>query len=155
MELKTLHQHRPSNKPVAEVEKVVTPTSSIQVKAKISKRELETSKTTSSDPSLRRVSTRKKKKEPTLEPSMEEEEEGSSKDMEEVEMVNSNEESESEEEEEPELEIPLPEKTKIKIQTLERKKSTLAFKTLVSIKRPAKEKTLKKGENSQNKSKRK
>ena len=67
--------------------KVVALASPIQVKPKMTEMELEIPKTTSSDPSLWKVSTRKKKKEPTPEPSMEEEEEGSSKDVEELELV--------------------------------------------------------------------
>ena len=76
MELKTLLQHHPNKKPLVEVQKVVTPISPIQVKSKMIEREPETPKTTRSDPFLRRVNTRKKKKEPTLDPSMETEEEG-------------------------------------------------------------------------------
>ena len=47
------------------------------MKTKMSEREPKTLKTTSSDPSLRKVSIKKKKKEPTLDLSMKEEEEGS------------------------------------------------------------------------------
>ena len=121
----------------------------------MSEKELKTSKTTSSDPFLRRVNTRKKKKEPSPEPSTEEEEEVSSEDVEEVEMVSSSEEPKLEEEEEVELETPPLEMTRLKTRTFERKKSTPAFKTPVSTKRPTKGKTLKKGESSQKKPKRK
>ena len=83
MELKTLLQHRPGKEPVAEVQKVVSPVSSVQVKPKMTEKKSETPKMTSSNPFPRRVSTRKKK-EPTPAPTMEMEEERSSEDVEEV-----------------------------------------------------------------------
>ena len=97
-------------------------------------------------------SIRKKKKKPTLDPSMEMEEEGSFEDVEEVEMVSSNKELESEEEK-AEPKNPPPEKTKFKIRTSERKKSTPAFKTSGSSKKLVKAKMPKKGESSQKKPK--
>ena len=154
VELKTSLQRCLGKEPIAEVHKVVTPMSRVQMKLKMIERELETPKTTSSNPFPRTVSTRKTKKEPTPNLSTKTEEEGSSKDVEEVEMVNSNEELETEEEG-AELETPPLEKTKLKTRTFERKKSTPAFKTLGSSKKPAKGKTPKKGESSQKKPKRK
>ena len=153
MELKTQLQHCPSKEPIAEVQKVVILAFPVQVKPKMIDREPKTPKTTSSNPSPRRVSTRKKKKEPTPDPSTKTEEEGSSKDVEEVEMVNSSKEPESEEEAEPQT--PPPKKTKFKIRTFEWKKSTLAFETPSSSKRPAKGKMPKKGKSFQKKPKRK
>ena len=146
VEPKILLQHRPGKELAAKVQKVVALASLVQVKTKMTKREPKTPKTTSSDPSSRRVNT-KKKKEPFLDPSMETEEEGSFEDVEEVEMVNSNKESESEEEE-AELENPLLEKTKIKTWTSELKKFTFAFKTLGSSKRLVKGKMPKRGNSS-------
>ena len=150
IELKTLLQHRPGKEPIAKVQKVVVPASLVQVKPKMTERESETPKTTSSDPSLRRVSTRKKKKEPTPKPSSKEEEEGSLKDVEELELVSSNEEPESEEEEAEPTTPPL-EKTKLKTRTSKNKNSTLVFKIPDSNKRLAKRKIPKKGESSQKK----
>ena len=147
VELKTPLQHYPGKKPVVEVQKVVTPTSPVQVKMKMTEREPEIPKTTSFDPSPRRVNTTKKKKEPTPNSSMEMEEEGSFEDVEEVEMVSSSKEPESEEEE-AELETPPPKKTKLKTRTFKQKKSTPTFKTSGSCKRLAKGKTPKKGESS-------
>ena len=150
MELKTLLQHRPSKELATEVQKVVVLASLVQVKPKMIEKESETPKTTSSDPSMWRVSIGKKKKEPTSEPSREEEDEGSSEDVEELELVSSSEELESEEEE-AELATPPLEKTKLKTRTSEHKKSNPVFKTLGSSKRLAKRKTPKKGESSQKK----
>ena len=124
------------------------------MKTKMSEKEPEIPKTTSSNPFLRRVSTRKKKKEPTLDLSIEKEEEGSFEDVEEVEMESSSKELESEEEE-AELETPLLEKTRLKTRALEWKKATPVFKIPVSAKRPIKGKTLKKGESFQKNLKRK
>ena len=145
VELRIPQHHHLHKEPVFEVKKVATLALVVQVKAKVVEKESETPKTKSFNPSLRRIST-KKKKEPTPESSMETEEEGSSEDVEEVEVKDSSEELESEEEKE--LETPLPKKTKIKTRTSERHKATPVFKTPVSTKRPAKEKTLKKGESS-------
>lgn len=148
---RTPQQHRLSKEPVSEVKRIATPAPVVQMKAKVVEKESETSKTKSSDPSLRRVSIRKKK-EPTLKSSTETEEEGSSKDIEEVEVEDSNKEPELEEEEEeevePKLETPPLEKTRIKTRTSRRHKATLIVKTQVSTKRPAKEKTPNKGESS-------
>ena len=55
VELKTPLQHCLGKEQVAEVQKVVTPTFLVQVKPKMIDKELEISKTTGSDPSLRRV----------------------------------------------------------------------------------------------------
>ena len=92
MELKILQQHHHGKEPVTEVDKVVTLASAVPVKIKVVEKEPGTPKAMSSDPSPRRVSTRKKKNEPTPKPSMEMEGEGSSKDVEEVEMVSSSQE---------------------------------------------------------------
>ena len=155
MELKTPQQHRPSKEPVAKTKKVVTPTSVVPVKTTVVEKEPEAPKTKSFDSSLRRVSTKKVKKEPTLESRMEMEEEGSSEDMEEVEVEDSSEEPESEEDEEVELETPLPEKTRIQTWTSERHKATPALKILVFTKRSAKRKMPKKGVSSQKKPRKK
>ena len=157
VELKTSQQHCPSKEPIAGVGKVETPSSVVLMKTKVVEKELETPKTTSSDPSLRRVSTRKKKKEPTLEPSIEMEKDGSFEDVEELKVVSSSEELVLEEEEEAESkpETPPPKKTRIKGRTSEWKKATPALKIPVSTKRPAKEKILEKGESSQKKPSRK
>ena len=102
------------------------------------KKELETPKTTSSEPSLRR-SGRKKTKEPS--PESEEEEAESS----EEEVESSGKEPEMEEEAKPA--IPPPEKKKrIETRAFDRKKPAFAFKTPVSLKRPTN--TPKKGESS-------
>ena len=85
---------------------------------KMIEREPETPKTTSPDPSPRRVNIGKKNKEPTPDLSTETEEEGSSKDVEEVEMVNCSEKSESKEVE-AKPKTPLLEKTKLKNWTSE------------------------------------
>ena len=132
MELKTLQQHRLGKEPITRIEKVVIPLSMVPMKIKMVEKELETPKTTSFNLSLRRVSTRKKKKEPIPEPSMETEEEGSFEDVEEVEMVSSSEELELEEKKEAEskLETLPPEKTRIKTRTSELKKAIRALKTV-------------------------
>ena len=153
VELKTPHQHRPGKELVAEAGKVVTPAIVLPATTKVTEKEPETPKMTSSDPSPRKVSTRKKKKEPTPKRSMEEEEEGSSEEEEDVEMVSSSNEPGSEGEEEPEPETPPPQKKKIKTRTSKRKKSTPAFKTPISLKRPMKGKMPKKGESFQKKPK--
>ena len=88
-------------------------------------------------------------KEPSPEPSTEEEEAESS---EEEEVESSGEELESEEEAEPAT-PPLEKKKKIETRASERKKPTSAFKILVSLKRPTK--TPQKRESSQMKLKRK
>ena len=147
MDLKTPLQHCPSKEPIAKVQKVVTLASPVQVKLKMTEMEPNTPKMMSSDLFPQRISTRKKKKEPTPDSSIEMEEEGSFEEVEEVEMVSSSEEPESEEEE-AEPETLLPKKTKLKTWTSEQKKSILAFKTLGSSKRLAKEKMPKKGESS-------
>ena len=156
IELRTLQQHHLSKELVSEVEKVATPALVVQVKAKVVEKELETPKTKNSEPSLRKVNTRKKK-EPTLESSTKTEEEGSFEDVEEVEVEDSSKELELEEEEEvePKPETLPPEKIRIKTRTSERHKATHVLKTSVSTKRPAKGKTPKKGENSQKKPKKK
>ena len=155
VELKTPQQHCPSKKLVAEAKKVVTPTFLVLVKTKVVEKGPETPKTKNSNPSLRRVNTRKVKKEPTPESSTKIEEEGSSEDVEEVEVEDSSKELESEEEEEAEPETPPLEKIRIKTRTSERHKATPALKTPVSTKRPTKEKTPKKGKSSQKKPKKK
>ena len=147
IELKTPHQHRPGKEPVAETGKVVILAIVVPATRKMTKKEPETPKMTSSDPSPRRVSTRKKKKEPSPKPSTKEEEEGSLEDVEELELVSSSEEPELEEEE-AEPAFPPLEKSKLKTQTSERKKSTLVFKILGTNKRLTKGKTPKRGESS-------
>ena len=157
MELKTPQQHHHGKEPVTEADKVVTPASMVPVKIKVVEKEPRTPKTTSSNPSPRRINTRKKKNEPTPKPSMEIEGEGSSKDVEEVEMVSSSKEPESKEDEEaePEPKTPLLEKTRLKTRTFEWKKATPVFKTLVSTKRSTKGKMPKKGKSSQKKPRKK
>ena len=144
VELKTLLLQRPMKELVVEIAKIEVLVALALAKTKMTKRELETPKTTSSEPSLQR-STRKKTKEPS--PELEEEETES---LEEVE--SSGQEPESEEEAKPTT--PPPEKKKkTKTWASEQKKPASAFKTLVSQKRPIK--TPKKGESSQKKLKRK
>ena len=63
--MKTLQQHCPSKEPITEANKVVTPTSMVLVKTKVVEKEPETPKTKSSNPSPKRVTTKKVKKEPT------------------------------------------------------------------------------------------
>ena len=70
MELKIPHQHHLGKEPVVEAGKVVTPAIVVLATMKMIEKEPKTPKTMSSDPSLQRVSTRKKK-EPTPEPSIE------------------------------------------------------------------------------------
>ena len=147
VELKTPLPQRSIKELVAKIAKIEIPAAPASAKTKMTKRELETPKTTSSKPSLQR-STRKKMKEPSLEPSIEEEEVESS---EEEEVESSDEEPESEEEAKPTT--PPLEKKKIKTQASERKKPTFAFKTPVFLKRPTK--ILRKGKSSQKKPKRK
>ena len=117
VELKTPHQNCPGKEPNVEAKKVVTPAIVVPATRKMTEKELETPKTTSSDPFPWRISTRKKKKEPTPSPSAEEEEEGSSEDVEDLELVSSSEEPESEEEE-VEQAIPPPEKTNSRLRLL-------------------------------------
>ena len=148
MELKTPLSQQPSKELVAKIPKIEIPSAPAPapMMKKMTEREPETPKTTSSEPSLQR-STRKKQKEPSPELSTEEEEEGSSKEEEDVEMVSSNNELGSDEEEEAELATPpLGKKKKIKTRASKQKKSAPVFKTLVSLKRPTK--IPKKGESS-------
>ena len=130
VELKIPHQHCPGKEPNIEAKKVVTPAIVVPATRKMTEKELETPKTTSSNPSLWRISSRKKKKEPTSEPSMKEEEEESSKDVEELELVNSSEEPELEEEEAKPA-FPPPEKTKSRLRLLNIRSPPLSSRPLV------------------------
>ena len=147
VELKTLPPHRPGKEVVPEAKKKEPPTIVVPVK-KMTERELKTPKTTNSEPSPQRRSAKRKKKKPT--PSTEEDEAESSE--EEV-VESSGEEPESEEEEAEPSTPSLEKKKKIETRASDWKKPAPVSKTLVSLKRPTK--TLKKGESSQKKPKKK
>ena len=139
MELKTPLPQQPMKELVAEVAKIEILAAPASTKAK---KELETPKTTSSEPSLWRMSTKKTKKEPTRELSKKEEDAESS----EEETVDSSS-KELELEEEAELATPpLEKKKKMETRASDWKKPASAFKTLASQKRPVK--IPKKGESS-------
>ena len=139
VELKTLLPQRSIKELIAEVAKIEIPAALAPTKMKTKS---ETPKTTSFEPSLQRMSTKKTKKEPTLELSKEEEE---AKSLEEETVDSSGREPESENEAEPAT--PLPEKKKkMETRASDRKKTAFAFKTSVPKKRPTK--TPKKGESS-------
>ena len=112
VELKTPLPQRLGKEPIAEAVKKATPTIMVLAKPKMTKKESETPKITSFDPSPQR-SSKKKKKEPSLKPSTETEEEGSSEELEELELASSKEKPDSKEEE-AEPAIPAPEKKKIR-----------------------------------------
>ena len=138
MQLKTPLTQRQMQELVVEVAKIKILASPASAKIK---RELETLKTMNSKPSSqRRMSTRKMKKEPTLELESKEEEAESSEEVESF-----GEDLESEEEAEP-ITPPLEKKKKMETQASDRKKPTSAFKTSASQKRLVK--TPKKGESS-------
>ena len=142
MELKTPLLQRPMQELFAKVAKIEIPTAPTSAKTK---RESETPKTMSSEPfSQWRMSTKKTKKEPTLE--LKSEEEG----VESLYKVESfGEDSKSEEEAKPATPPP---KKKMETRASDKKKPTSTFKTPASQKRLVK--TPKKGESSQKKPKR-
>ena len=123
---------------VAEVAKIEILAAPASAKAK---KESETPKNTSSEPSPQRISTRKTKKEPTLELS-----ESLGKEM----ADSFGKKSELEEEAEPATLLP---KKKMETQASDWKKPAFAFKTPVPQKRPTK--TSKKGDSPQKKQKKK
>ena len=149
MELKTPLPQRPSKELVPEVKKKETPLVVVPTK-KMTERESETPKMTSFEPSPQQKNMRKKKKEPTLDPSTKEEDAESSKELEEVESFG--EEPESKEGAEPTT-ASLEKKKKIETWASEQKKPDSIFKTLVFLKRPMK--TPKKEESSLKKLKKK
>ena len=123
MELKTPLPQHPMQELVAEVAKIEIPA---PLASAMTKMELKTPKTTSSEPSSQwRMSTRKTKKEPTPELESEEEE---VKSLDKVE--SSGEDLESKEEAEPAT-LP-PEKKKMETQAFDRKKPASTFKISTS-----------------------
>ena len=113
VELKTPLSQCLGKEQVAEAPKIVVPVALVPIATEMTERESETPKTTSFDPFLKRMSTRKTKKDPTPDPSSEEEDDGSSEELEEEEVASSNNELESREEE-AEPTTPPPEKKRFK-----------------------------------------